>query len=220
MVNSKHAFWQALIVTIAIFIIGLFLGIALEERRAAEAEERFIASELSLMDSFALSSLTKVSGNDSVSCDVLVDSNLNFADRIYQDARSFEEYFQSEMLTGNMKLVLKRYDLLRTLLWINTMDIPKNCMEQTSVVVYLFERDSDDLVIQSTNRVWERVLSDLKQEKGNKIILIPIGIDRDLISLNALTSELGVQNYPTVVIDNEHVISELKSVEEFKEYLK
>ena len=98
MVNSKHAFWQALIVTVAVFIIGLFLGIALEGKRSVEAEEKFISSELSLMDSFALSSLTKVSDNGQISCDVLVDSNVNFADRIYRDALLFEEYFQLKTL--------------------------------------------------------------------------------------------------------------------------
>ena len=31
--SSKNAFWQALIVTIAIFIIGIFIGLLIEQKR-------------------------------------------------------------------------------------------------------------------------------------------------------------------------------------------
>ncbi|MEX0920702.1 MAG: hypothetical protein WDZ62_00350 [Candidatus Pacearchaeota archaeon] len=219
-INSKHAFWQALIVTIAIFIIGLFLGISIEGKRAAEANERFIVSEMSLMDSFALGKIISISESAELDCETLIDANLNFADRIYSEAILFEEYGESEKLTENVKMVLKRYDLLRTLLWVNTMEISDECMEKTSVIVYLFDRDKEDTRVKSENKVWERILFELKQDEGEKIILIPIGVNEDLISLNTLISEYEISEYPVVIIDNEHVVDELVSINELKGYLK
>lgn len=216
--NSKHAFWQALVITIAIFVIGLFLGVAIEGKRATQAAESYVISELSLMDSFALGKITQDS--DSIECDVLVDANVEFADKIYSEAQAVEDYGDSEKLTEEVKLVLKRYDLLRTLLWINTMNLPEECAVETSVVVYLFDRDTEDLVVESKNKVWERVLFDLKKELGNEIILIPISAaNSEFISLKILLSDLEVDAYPAVIIDNEHVIFEVKTVEELKEYI-
>jgi len=68
---------------------------------------------------------------------------------------------------------------LRTLLWINLIDIPDKCKKDVSVVVYLYEYKTEDLTEKATNRVWSKILFDLKQEMGNKIILIPIAVDSD-----------------------------------------
>ncbi len=220
LVNSKHAFWQALIVTIAIFVIGIFLGIVIEGKRADEASERFIESEISLMDSLALSNLAQASENNPLSCDILIEANINFADRVYNEALSIEDYGAAERLTDNVGVVLKRYDLMRTILWINVMEIPDECMEETSVVVYLFDRNAENLEEKSLNKVWERVLFYLKSEKGEEIILIPINADMEFISLNSLLSEFNITKTPAVIIDNEHVIKETMSVDDLKGYLK
>ena len=91
MLNPKHAFWQALIVTIAIFIIGIFIGILIEGKRADDAQEKFIQSELFLMDSFTLSELFKLSDNGSLDCKTLVNAGISFADKVYYEALLFEK---------------------------------------------------------------------------------------------------------------------------------
>lgn len=220
-VNSKHAFWQALIVTIAIFLIGIFIGIVIEDNRAAEANEAFLSSQLFLTDSLALSNLAQIS-EGGLGCESMIDTNIQFANKVYDEAVLFEAYRDSEILTEGVKIVLKRYDLLRTLLWINTLDIPEECFEETSTstIVYLFDRNSEDVEMESQNRVWSRILFEIKQEKGNEVILIPIGADKELVSLNSLISKFEIEKYPAIIINNEHVITEIKSAEELKEYLR
>jgi len=215
--DSRHAFWQALILTFAVFLIGIFFGIAYEGNRLEKVNDYYVLSEISLMDSFALSKLTD---NNQINCKILIDSNIEFADRIYKEALVLEKYDESGKLSEALKLSHKRYDLLRTLLWINLMDTPDECRKNTSVVVYLYEYDTEDLTEKATNIVWSRILFELKQEEGNKVILIPIAADSDLTSLNSMLSKFNISTYPKLIIDEKHVLSEIISVEEIKRYLK
>jgi len=216
--NTKNVFWQALILTIIVFVAGIFLGIAYEGRKIDEINDYYVLSEIFLMDSFALSKLTDVMGTDSVKCHVLVDANIEFADKIYEEAYMLEKYEESGKLSEALKILHRKYDLLRTLLWINLIDIPDKCKENVSVVIYLYEYETEDLTKKATNRVWSKILFDLKQEMKGKIILIPIAADSDLTSLNSLISRYDISEYPVVIID-EHVISQIDSVDDLKEYL-
>ena len=216
--NTKGVFWQALILTIIVFAVGIFLGIAYEGSKIDEISDYYVLSEIFLMDSFALSKLTDVIGTGLANCDVLIDANIEFADKIYEEAYILEKYEESGKLSEALKILHRKYDLLRTLLWINLMDIPDKCKENVSVVVYLYEYETEDLTKKATNRVWSKILFDLKQEMENKIILIPIAADSDLTSLNSLISRYNIPEYPVVIID-EHVISEINFVNDLKEYL-
>jgi len=216
--NTKSVFWQALILTIIVFVAGIFLGIAYEGSKIDEINDYYVLSEIFLMDSFAISKLTSIVDTGLVSCDILIDTNIEFADKIYREAYILEKYEESGKLSEALKVLHRKYDLLRTLLWINLMDIPNKCKENVSVVVYLYEYETEDLAKKATNRVWSKILFDLKQEMGNKIILIPVAVDTDLSSLNFLISRYNISKYPVVIID-EHVISEINFIDDLKEYL-
>jgi hypothetical protein len=216
MKNQKSSFWQALVLTVAVFIIGIFLGIAYEGGKLDEINEYYALSEISLMDSLGLN---KIVGSGQLGCEIMVDSNLDFADKIYTEALLLEKYDGSGKLTNNLKVAHRRYDLLRTILWINTMEIPKECKNDLSVVVYLYEFQTEDLVKRATQKVWSRVLFDLKQEKGKEVLLIPIAVDSDIVSLDALLKRFEISKFPAVVIDEEHVIDQVSSVEDLKKYL-
>ncbi len=219
--HSKSPFWQALVLTIIVFIIGIFLGMAYEGNRLDKINEYYVLSEISLMDALALSRLTDIDLNKGIlNCDILIEANTNFADRIYSEALLLEKYEESGKLTDALRLAHTKYDLLRTILWLNVINIPEQCKKNISVVVYLYEYDSGDLTQKATNRVWSRILFDLKQDVGNRIILIPIAVDSDLTSLNSLISKFNVSSYPALILDNEQVFSEIKSVNELKKHLK
>ena len=214
--NSKHAFWEALVLTVIIFILGILLGIAYEGNKLDEINEYYSLSEISVMDSLALN---KITGLGEISCNTLIDSNIEFADRIYEEAFLLERYENSGKLTNTLKLAHKKYDLLRTLLWINLIEVSEKCKGDFSTVIYLYEFETKDLIQKATHRVWSRILFDLKQEKGNEIILIPIAVDSNLISLNSLIEKFNISSFPVVIIDDEHVISEISSVGELERYL-
>lgn len=215
--NTKNVFWEALVLTVAIFIIGIFIGISFEESKLNEINQYYALSEIFLIDALALSSMADL--NES-SCENLIEYNVKFADRIYEEALLLEKYESSGKLTDDFLLVHQRYDLLRTLLWINSMKAEERCEGDFFTVVYLYEFRTSVLSQKAEQAVWSRILFDLKQEKGNEILLIPIAIDSDLTSLNALLSGFDIPSYPVVIIDNKHIISEIKSVDGLKPYLK
>jgi len=216
MVESKHAFWQAFIVTAAIFIIGIVLGYSLEGSRLDKIEYFYSESEISLMDILALNNLINL-GN--YSCSDLILSNLMFADRIYEEAQILEDYENAGRLTDEFKIAHKRYDLLRTFLWINSEKTREVCKGDFNVVVYLYEQESEDLAQKATQNVWSKILFELTQKQGANIILIPIAVDGGLTSVESIVSRYEVSNYPVIIV-NGLVISDLKSVEELEDYLK
>jgi len=216
--NPKHAFWQAFFLVVVVFIFGLFIGIAFEGNKVNEINDYYVLSEISLMDAFTLNSLV-VSDLDYANCDILIGSHLEFADRIYEEAYLLEQYEDSGKITDGFRLAHKKYDLLRTLLWINLMKMPEECKESLSTVVYLYEYETDDLVQKATQKVWSKVLFDLKQEKGKGVILIPIAADSDLTSLNSLLDKFEISEFPIIVINEKKIINELSSVEDLEMYL-
>lgn len=213
--NPKNAFWEAFLLAAIVFIIGLFLGIAFESSRVDRINEYYTLSEISLMDAFALNNINI----EDTGCEVLINSSIKFADRIYEEAFLLERYESSGKITDDMRVAHRKYDIMRTLLWINTNDMLEKCEKDFSSVIYLYEYESKDLTKKATQNVWSKILFDLKQEKGDKIILIPIAVDSDLISLNSLIEKFEVSEYPVVIINNEHVIEELSSVEDIEKYL-
>lgn len=214
--NPKNAIWEAFLITIIIFAIGLLLGVAYEGNKVDEVNEYYLRSEISLMDSFALNNLIELGDTD---CETLINSHIVFADKIYQEAVILEKIESAGRMTDDLELAHIKYDTLRTFLWINTIKTLEKCQENFSTVIYLYEYAPEDLTQRATQSVWSRILSDLKQEKGNSIILIPIAADNGIVSLNALVEKFEISKYPVVIINNEHVLEELTSAEDFESYL-
>ena len=213
----KCVFCKALILIALIFLLGFLAGLIFENKRVEVIEKYYIQSENSLMDIFAL--INFVSLND-ISCDALISSNINFADRIYDEAKILEEYERTGKITDKMDVQHKKYDIMRTFLWINTMKTAEICEDDSiHTVVYIYQLNANDLTEKATNSVWSKILLDLKETHGNEIILIPIAVDGSIIALNSILKNYEIQQYPVLIIDNKYVIKELSSVEELENYL-
>lgn len=213
--NKKHVFWQALFVTLLIFGIGLVFGIYLEQQRADDFNSMFFESESSLFDAIALINLLD---SENLSCEDLINAHIDFADKIYFEARTLEKVDDSTKLTNSLKSIHKKYDLLRTILWINIIKVKENCKGVNSVV-YLYEYSAEEISIRAEQNVWEKILFDLKQEEGANIILIPIAVDNDVASLDYLIRLYDVHEFPSVIINEDQVISEVSTTSDLKKYL-
>ena len=215
MENKKHVFWQAFFVTFLIFLVGLVLGVYLEQIRADSFSIAFYDSEVSLYDSFALGKL--IEGNFT-SCENLKGASINFADKIYLEARGLEKYDEKSKLTESIKSVHRKYDLLRTILWINLIDLKSGCGD-INTIVYLYIYDAGEIETKSNQIVWERILSEVKEKEGNEIILIPIAIDQGIESLDSLIDKYEVKNFPAVLINEKDVFYEHRTSLEIRSYL-
>lgn len=212
--SQKHVFWEALLVTILVFSIGIFLGMMLEGNRLNKINEYYAQSEISLMDMLVFQEIVK--SNDT-SCNVLIESSIDFADRIYNEAMFLSRY-NDQQLTGSTELAQKRYALLRTLLWMNVIRTQEHCENEFNSVIYLYDQKETDLTKKAEQQVWSKILRDLKEDLGEDIILIPIAVNEEFISLNSIIKEHDIKELPAVII-NDAVITEIISKDELKKYL-
>jgi len=214
--NPKNVFWEAFLLTVIVFVFGLFIGLAVENSRVQTVSDYYANSEISLIDVLALNNVVSLANQ---SCADLVVANLEFADKIYLESKILDNYDSANKLSDSIKLVHKRYDLLRTLLWVSASKAQEQCKGKFSIVVYLYQRETADLAEKASQNVWSKVLQDLKQQEGANIVLIPISIDSNLGSLNTMVAKYNIRNYPAVVI-NDQVVTTLMSVSELEKYLK
>ena len=194
--SKKHVFWEAFFITVVIFLMGLLIGVAIEASRLNDINEFYAQSEISLLDIFTFNDLLKLG---KINCEIIAEENIKFADRIYDEARLLSKYSSSEKITELSKSVHKKYDLMRTLLWINAIEAKDKCSSQPITVVYLYELETEDLAQKATQNVWSKILLELKEKKGNAILLIPISVDNDIASLRTLIEEYKIEKYPVLI---------------------
>lgn len=204
--NQKHAFWQALIIAGFIFGIGLSLGFVLEGWRVGHVATLYSQSEVSLLDMKILADLSKI---ESINCSALLEANLKFADRIYEESRLLDDYDGSSRLSDGLKIQHKRYDLLRTLLWASNIQNKQACTEDPHILVYLYDYNSPSLETKAKQAVFSKYLANLKQEYGGDLLLIPIAGDNDIDSLDVLMNSYGIVNLPVIILDEDKKFSEI-----------
>lgn len=213
--NRKRVFWEALLLTVVIFFFGVLIGVSFESGKVEQIRQYYSSSEVSIMDVFASNNLIDVEG---AGCGELIEANFEFANRIYEEAILLEKYEDSGKITEGMILEHKKYDLLRTLLWINEMKTTEKCGRSFHTVIYLYEYQPEDLTQKAVQGVWSKILFDLKQEYGSEVLLIPIAVDSDLVSLNSATEKFDITDYPVLIIDNKDITYELNNVEDVEIY--
>lgn len=214
--NPKRAIWEALLLAGLVFFLGFSFGFLFESGRTDKMNEYYSNSEFYLIDSIALNSLVDEGLFD---CSSLYKTYSSFADRVYQEALLLEKYESSEQITEEMKIVHRRYDLLRTFLWTNTLKASQECQNSSNILVYLYEYNTENLAKKATQNVWSKVLFDLKQEEGKNLLLVPIAVDLNITSLDILANYFNVSGYPTVIINNKVIVKDLIPLEEFKKHL-
>lgn len=212
---SKHAFWQSFIFTIVVFTLGLALGFFLEGVQSDNIHSRLINSELNLLDD----QLTQEIINDyNVSCVKSRQSLFAFADRIYEEAVELEEIDGTGRL-GDLTVLHKRYDLLRTLLLKEAKNLKERCGNDFHIFAYFYLYNSEDIETSSKQNYFSRVLYDLKELHPDTVLLIPIASDTDLISVEALINALDIHTYPSIVIDDSIAITEVPTIEFLEQQL-
>lgn len=217
--NQKHIFWIALILTIFVFSAGVLFGFAIENWRSNEILEIYEKAELDLFDVRLQSEI--LSSDLDISCEKLVNENINFGDRIFEEAKKIEEIESSITLSESIKVQHKRYDLLRTLFWLNSIKIKEECSADYHNVVYLYQYNDPTVDQRAKQAVFSRLLSDLKEEEGANIMLIPIAADNNILSIELLLDlyEVKKEDLPLILIDEQTKITEITNIDEIQNYL-
>lgn len=215
--NNKHVFWQALLAAIIVFNIGVYLGYNIENSKVSKVSSLYAESELNLLD---VRIHTEIYNANLLDCQQSIKENINFANRIYEEARVLDRLEDSVKLTESIKLQHKRYDLLRTLFWINSIKIKQQCKADYHNIVYFYRYNQPSLEEKAKQEVFSRLLEELKNKYADKIMLIPIAGDNNISSVSMLESKYSINQMPSILIDEADKITDLSTLEQLEAYLK
>ena len=205
--SQKHIFWQALIVTILIFGIGVFIGVILENWRTNNISNLYEKSELDLLD---IKLQTEIYSIGNFNCDKAVKENVEFADRIFEEAKILDRYDKANRLTEkNLATQHKRYDLLRTTLFLNSIKIKEKCSNSYYEVVYFYKLNEPSYDTKAKQNVFSKLLIELKEIKGKKVLLIPIAGDNEISAVKIILEKYNISEneLPVILIDRKTKIT-------------
>ncbi|MEM2874356.1 MAG: hypothetical protein QW063_02850 [Candidatus Nanoarchaeia archaeon] len=214
--SQKHVFWQALLATILIFGIGLLLGYALESARTTKVANQCASSEIDIMDMRIQGDVLSI---EKANCEKVIEENIKFADRIYEEAKTLEKYQTASKLSEEISLEHKRYDLLRTLIWINSINIRSSCNASYHNIIYLYKNNDPSIDERTKQSIFATFLQELKDKWGNEIMLVPIAADSGLASLNILLKTYNVTEFPTILVDEKLKVESVEDLIKVEQYL-
>jgi len=216
--NQKYAFLQALIITLIVFNLGIFMGYKLESSRINKIDNMYFKAEIDLLDQKTQKDAFEILD---LNCELMVQENIKFADKIFEEAKIIDRFEKASRINADIILHHKRYDLLRTLLWMNSIRIKEKCNSGYSNIVYFYKYNDPSIDQSAKQKVFSNLLTELKEELGNKIILIPIAADNNISAINLILDKYEITSgeLPVVLIDEETKINDLKNLEEIKGYL-
>lgn len=213
---NREVFWHSLLFTIFVFVSGLFLGFILESSRVNNVESALYNSEINLLDQQIRDG---VLGSFKVSCPVAKKELFSFADSIYEEAFKLEEYDAASKFSDALPILHKRYDLLRVLLWTESREFNSKCPESFHTVVYFYEYGAEDSSVKGIQSFYSRLLTEIKDNHQDNVLLIPLASNLNVSSLNVLLDSYKINKVPAILIDEKILITEPPTLEELESYI-
>ncbi|MCH7567963.1 MAG: hypothetical protein IIA87_00945 [Nanoarchaeota archaeon] len=216
--NRYRIFVESLLITFIIFIIGFSVGFFVESYRTDKIIDSYRDYEVEALDLKLQNYYYQIMSRSS--CDVAIEQNFIFADKLYNDGLIIERYEEASQITDNVEREKKRYVLLKTELWLNTLLLKEKCDNPFDTIVYFYTNDPSNNIVLSQQKIISNVLKDIKEDKGNSVILLPIAGDLGLESVDLQMRIYNVTSLPSILINEEILLEGFHTVEEIESYLR
>ncbi len=216
--DSRHKiFIETLILTILILLIGFLIGFYVESARNERLTNDYKWFEIEALDlklqNYYYQTL------DASDCKTAIEENLRFADDIYNEGITLQRYEDAgELLEDSILLEKKRYILLKTELWLNSILLKEKCNNPFHTVTYIYTQYPSE-TIEAQQAAIANILRKIKEEKGNDVILLPIAGDIGLNSVDIQLRRFNNPELPVIIIDEKIILSGFSSEEEIKKHL-
>jgi len=215
--SQKWVFLKALFVTLIIFNIGVYMGYKLEASRADEINQIYLESEMLLLDQRLQTESFEIVDLD---CDAAIQANIDFADRIFEEALgTIHDYEEANRINNAIIFQHQRFDLLRTLFWINSIKIKEKCGSDYHNVVYFYDYREPNAAQDGKQRFFSNLLKEIKEKKDDKVMLIPIAGDNELPSIDLLMKQYEITELPTILIDENIKLTNVENIDDIERYL-
>lgn len=211
----KNVFLKAAIITAAVFIIGVYTGVVLDSMRVEDVKERITEIDNLWNDVRLMQSYIQKFSNRTDYCGFLLDENLKVGDEIYEEGLKVEEYENSNRFASDFIIEKTRYALLDLQFWINSIDLKNLCDGNYSTVIYFYSQYN----VTPEQNFQDRVLWDLKQECGPKIIYITFPADIGITTIEVIKNIYGIESVPSILINEETLLSSPVTLREIEEYV-
>jgi len=214
--NQKYIFLYALVLTFLVFNLGIFFGYMLESSRIGKINTMYLNAENELLDQITQKGALDVLD---LNCDLLVEENIKFGDKIFNEALEIQKYEEANRINNDIIFQHKRFDLLRALFWMNSLKIKQQCNSDYHNLVYFYKYNNPTIEQESKQDFFSNLLKEIKEKKGNDVMLIPIAADNDLPSINLLIEKYNITELPTILIDEKIKLSDVRTMEDIEKYL-
>lgn len=218
-IKSKMGlFLEAGILTLLILICGFMIGFFVENYRQNIVIEDYKNFEVDALDLKLQNYYYQIM--DSATCNESINQNLIFADKIYNRGLVIQKYEDAgELLKSSLLTEKKKYVLLQTELWLNSIILKKKCDNQFHTVVYIYTQ-TPDAITEAKQAAISKTLQEVKKDYENKIVLIPIAGDLNLDIVNLQRGIYKIDSLPAILIDENVTFFDFQSKETIETYLK
>ena len=214
--NQKYFFLYALIITLVVFNLGIFMGYMLESSRINKINQMYIGAEIELLDQRIHQDALNLIDFE---CNSLIKENIKFGDKIFEEALVIERYEKANRINQEILVQHKKYDLLRTLFWLNSIEIKNKCDSDYHNLVYIYQYNEPSISQKAKQKFFSNLLLEIKDKKGNSVMLIPIAGDNNITSINLILDKYNITEFPVILIDEKTIITDVESVEDVENHL-
>ena len=107
---------------------------------------------------------------------------------------------------------------MKTELWLNSILLNKKCNNSFHTLVYLYSQNYNKAK-EAEQQAISNVLKEIKDEKGNEVILLPIAGDLGIEIVSMQMKIYNVTYLPSIIIDEKTVLESFQSKEAIEKYL-
>lgn len=209
-----NVFLKTALITFFVFSAGMAVGLWIDLSRAQSVDNVLQGTSLEIMDISALELLYDTAGNSTEFCDAAISSNLEFNARIYEEGKQLEKE-ESVAKLSDLTLKQKRYALLQTQFWLNAIKLKQRCNADYDTVVYFYNKSPQNGE-KTAQAIQSEVLSTLKRECGNRIMLVPLPLDMNIASLDAVKAQFSISRAPSTLVNEKTLLEGVQTIEKMR----
>lgn len=215
--EKKRVFLESLALTLIILIIGFSMGFYVEFSRTNKIIDSYNNNEIKALDLKLQNYYYQIMNLQA--CESAIAQNFIFADELYNEGLNIEKYLEYNQLSEDIVREKRRYSLLKMELWLNSILLKEKCDMPFDTVVYIFAHDPQSNYVVNQQKIISNVLKSVKEEKGNKIVLIPLAGDMNLGAVELQKRIYNITELPSIIINEKIVLAGYNPEDKILNYL-
>lgn len=217
MKEKDNIYVKSLVISIFIFLSGMMFGILIDNYRISHIRKSLMSDIIFWDDSIFLTRLKELYGEGF--CSEALELNLLYNQKIYERGKEIEEMIKLNRFAPEMREELRKYTLMQVKFWLDSRELKEKCNFTYKNVLYLQDFFAKEQEVRLRNKVQSKIMLDVKERCGNKILLIPINMDLNLTTVDVIKLRYNVTRSPTIIIDDKIVLEGIVSLQDLLKIL-